>query len=204
MHIIISPSPPPSSPSLPSLSPLYVQALMFIIWIIIEVLFLFLFYELPTVIENDSTTKPQSPHHKTTPHSEHLPSGPSANIQQATIPGDSMSDYAKTANGLLVGSQSTTVEVQNGGDGTSEQSPLLSRFSVNKTTLYNTNSKNQTEEAVASESQVHVHPSCWQRLKKTGGHFVWSVSELLREEMVVLLAILFITMFSQTTTEVLG
>ena len=175
---------------------------MFIVWIIVEILFILLFFELPSVIENESTGKSQPPQLKTTPHSEHLPSGPSANIQEATVPDESMRNYAKTISGQLGNTQPAKVEVRRGDDGggASEDSPLISPHPVNRTTSYNTNSNNQNEEGAVSVS--HEHCSCWQSVKKAGNHLVWSVSELLHEEMVVLLAILFITIFSQTTTEV--
>ena len=175
---------------------------MVIIWIIIEVLFIFLFYELPPVKEEESgEEKPNvqfSKHTSKNSPSKNVPGGTSANIQEAHTPdnNESLNDFSKNRKDMLGYSQSAQVQVNIPNNGPSENSPLLPRLVVNQTAQYNTNSNNQHEEATTDGGR-----SCWHLTKKAGSHLMWCFSELLREEMIVLLAILFITMFSQTTTE---
>ena len=167
-----------------------------------EVLFIFTFYSLPPVKEELSVDKQQSPKHKNAAQSNRLHGGPTAaahaNIQvEGNIPDESLGEVTKSTKDMFKYSQS--VQVQDGAQ--SENSPLLPRLSVNRPPLYNSNSNNPHEEAVTVRGN-EGKPSLCQRIDRALRHLAWMISELLREEMVVLLAILFVTMFSQTTTEV--
>ena len=168
---------------------------MTIIWIIMEVLFIFMFYKLPPIKEGitEEETSAQSQKHLNTSPS---PNNPSTNIQEEDDHDQSLNEYGRN---VLACSQSAQVAV-NPRSAIDETSPLIPHFSVKRTASYNTNSNNHHEQSTAR--RTHDNNSCCHRVKRAGSHLVWSISELLREEMVVLLAILFTTMFSQTTTEV--
>ena len=167
---------------------------MVIIWIIIEVLFIFLFYELPPAKEEmTSEDKAHAALQGVKNESDNMPSRPSPNIQEAGLPDDDKSLKNHSKNDVSV--SSSLLYSKNGPD---ENSPLIPRFST--TTQYNTNTNNQHDD-VTIEGRGRSR-SCWQSVKGAGRHLMWSISELLREEMVVLLAVLFVTIFSQTTTEV--
>lgn len=178
---------------------------MTFIWIIVEVLFVLMFYHLLPVKEKLTIDEQRSPKHKNKAQVDQLHNtGPpiaAANIQvEGSIPDESLGDVTKSTKDMFKYSQS--VQAQDGG-AQSENSPLLLHFSVNKPPPYydNSNSSNPHEEAAAVQGNDE-RPSFCQRIGSALRHLVWMTSELLREEMVVLLAILFITMFSQTTTEV--
>ena len=159
-----------------------------------------MFYSLPPVTDELSIDKQRSPRHKTAAQSNQLHSGPTeaANIQiEGNIPDESLGEVTKSTKDMFKYSQS--VQVQDGAQ--SENSPLLPRLSVNRPPLYNSNSNNPNEESVTVQSN-EGKPSFCQRIGRALRHLAWMISELLREEMVVLLAVLFVTMFSQTTTEV--
>ena len=166
---------------------------MTIIWILIEVLFIFLFYELPTVKEEQTEDKPlpQSPRHRS---SSQLLSGPSPSIQKEDVPDQSLRDYSESG---LRYAQSAEVQVTPSNDG-GENTLFIPHTS--RTASYSTNCDDQLKEAATGES--HQGGSCWQEVKKAGAKLVWSISQLFREEMIVLLTILFSTTFSETTTEV--
>lgn len=171
---------------------------MTIIWILVELLFIFMFYHLPPVKEELSVDKQQSPKHNINTAQVdqlHVNVGPSA--VEGSIPDESLGEVTKSTKDMFKYSQS--VQVQDGTQ--SENSPLLPRFSVNRPSAYNSNSNNPHEEAVTVQGNA-LKPSCCQRIASALRHLAWMISELLREEMVVLLAVLFVTMFSQTTTEV--
>lgn len=175
---------------------------MTVIWIIVEVLFIFMFYSLPPVKEELSVDKQWSPKHKNAVQSNQLHSGPTAaahaNIQvEGNIPDESLGEVTKSTKDMFKYSQS--VQVQDGAQ--NENSPLLPRLSVNRPPLYNSNSNNPNEGTVTVKGNERK-PSFCQRIGRALRHLAWMSSELLREEMVVLLAVLFVTMFSQTTTEV--
>ena len=175
---------------------------MAIIWVIMEVLFVVMFYHLPPVEEELSAEKQRSPKHKTQAPApvDQLHSGPMAagNVQvEGDIQNESLGEVTKSTKDMFKYSQS--VQVQDGAS--SENSPLLPHFSVNRPPLYNSNSNNPHEEAVTALGSEGNSPLC-EKIGSALRHLAWMISELLREEMVVLLAILFITMFSQTTTEV--
>ena len=165
-----------------------------------EVLFIFMFYHLPPVKEELSVDKQQSPKHKNTAQVDQLHGGSStaANIQvEGSIPDESLGEVTRSTKDMFKYSQS--VQIQDGTQ--SENSPLLPRFSVNRPPAYDSNSNNPHEEAVTVRGGA-MKPSSCQRIESALRHLAWMSSELLREEMVVLLAVLFVTMFSQTTTEV--
>lgn len=147
---------------------------MMILWIILEVMFLLLFRELPPVETGDK----QNARHKNNSQNEHQPNGQSA---RDDVPYQSLDDCS--ASMLIV--QATQI---NSISDRSETSPLIPHLSSNRYQSCNMSSSSQRNDV------LHCH--------RTGSHLVWLISELLREEMVVLLGILFITMFSQTTTEV--
>lgn len=162
---------------------------MTIIWILLEVLFILLFYELPTMKE-ETEDKPLAQSQS----SSQLPNAPSPSIQREDVPDQSLGDCSKSA---LSDAESAEVQVTPNNCG-SEKSPLIPHFSG--TASYNTNCNNQHKQAAAGESRGG--DSCWQGVKRAVDKLVWSISQLLREEMIVLLAILFSTIFSQTTIEV--
>ena len=172
---------------------------MTVIWVIVEVLFVFTFYHLPPVKEEmvpadrAQPSKQRDVTQSNQPHSGSL----TANIPiEGSIPSGSVSEVTKSTKDMFKNSQSVLVQ----GGSKSERSPLLPRFSVNEPTSSSSNPR--THEGAVTVPSDAVKPSlCW-RMRKALSHLTWMTSELLREEMVVLLAILFITMFSQTTTEV--
>ena len=177
---------------------------MTIIWVIVEVLFILMFYHLPPVEEVLLLEKQRSPKHKNNAQVDHLHSGPTAAANnvliEGNIPDESLGEVTKSTKDMFKYSQS--VQVQDGAP--SENSPLLPHFSVNRPPTYcnNSNSNNPHEEAVTVQASEGKPNSLCQRVGSALRHLAWMISELLREEMVVLLAILFITIFSQTTTEV--
>ena len=174
---------------------------MMIIWIILEAMFVVFFYELPPFKEEEESHD-KSPSHRSVTQSEHLSIGSSADILEENAVEDSLSEVTKSTKDMFKYSHSVQIQV-NPESSQSENSPLLPHLSVQRTSSYNSNSNNQHEEATTKESASdNVKHSCCQRVKNAGSHLMWMISELLREETVVLLATLFITMFSQTTTEV--
>lgn len=173
---------------------------MTVIWIIVEVLFIFMFYQLPPVKEEMvpadgvQSSKQRNTTQSDQPHSGSL----TANVQiEGSISSGSASEVTKSTKDMFKNSQSVQVQ----GSNQSERSPLLPRFSVNGPTSTSSNNPRTHEEAVTVQSDAIKPSLCW-RIRKAFSHLMWMTSELLREEMVVLLAILFITMFSQTTAEV--
>lgn len=179
---------------------------MTFIWVIVEVLFILMFYHLPPIKEELTVDEQRSPKHKNRAQVDQLHNaGPpisAANIQvEGNIPDESLGDVTKSTKDMFKYSQS--VQVQDGG-AQSENSPLLPHFAETKSPPYynsNSNNPNPHEAAEAIQGNDERRSFC-QRIRSALRHLVWMISELLREEMIVLLAILFITMFSQTTTEV--
>jgi len=210
---------------------------MMLVWIIIEVLVLFLFYEFPPVKDEQECTedsnsspsseKPQSPPcrtnaddgdtdiddkvHHVTPSDSSSESSGKDNCSELDQSGKTSENYDndwELPDSNFDGEKSLLLPSRPAAGLSINRTPNLSRRSpIQPITLYGTfedsvakedleNSSAQTSNAVA------VRLSFWKRVGKAQKHLLWLVSEVLREEIVLLLSVLFVTMFNQTAIEV--
>lgn len=209
---------------------------MMLVWIIIELLVLFLFYEFPPVKDEQECTeesnsspsseKPQSPPcrtnaddgdtdiddkvHHVTPSDSSSESSGKDNYSELDESGKTSENYDNADCELpdSNGEKSLLLPSRPAAGLSINRTPNLSRRSpIQPNTLYGTfedsvakedleNSSSQTSNSVA------VRLSFWERVGKAQKHLLWLMSEFLREEIVLLLSVLFVTMFNQTAIEV--
>lgn len=168
---------------------------MTVLWVILEVMFLFLFYQLPSAVEPvgiDSDSKQQS--------------SASEDKEKCTDLSDenSVCEKNRTTDGETV-RKNTLKQSVDVDSSTGETTPLLStqrnvhRYSLNK----------DIEQSVTKEGHDSIERggdttgvSGYDRLTKARRYIVFVVSRIIREEIVVLLALQFLTVFSQTAIEV--
>ena len=167
---------------------------MTIVWLIIEAMFLFLFYQLPSVIESEQ------PDVKRTNRDKHKATSFQDNSVK-TVSGSCESDVYQS----LKSNESTSLYV----DSTTgeEATPLLS---TQPNTYYSLNRGSEKQPPLPSE-ETHNSNNVGAGSESTSddgnvlrgwNYVVFVVSSMVREEIVVLLAVIFLTVFSQTAIEV--
>ena len=165
---------------------------MTIVWLVIEAMFLFLFYQLPSAVEpvQDDRTRHNG---SSTGYEEQSMKSDIARVY-SNVHEDG--DEKQTCNGTTsVHIDSTTEE---------EHTPLLSgqpntNYSLNSDSkkLPQPPSINRSDAADDSEDTADRG-----MLARACHYITFVASQMVREEVVVLLAVLFLTIFSQTAIEV--
>lgn len=170
---------------------------MTVVWVVLEMMFLFLFYQLPSAIEpvdSDSDKKKQQSN-VTDDDSKELSLSSSSECEQ------SKNDTSIDGKGIYKNTSKQVVDIDSA---TGETTPLLSaqmnkhRYSLNKDLE---KSESVTEGGHVSDGYYTKVPGN-DRLAKSQHYSVFVASRMIREEIVVLLAVLFLTVFSQTAIEV--
>ena len=166
---------------------------MTVVWVILELMFLFLFYQLPSAIEpvqqqgNGDDTKPDS----STPH-QHSTTGSSCEKEEK-----SDRHLHKQSNRKLDGQKrhfkSLSKSAVRVDASTGESTPLLGDPGRN-TSHYSVNIDTEKSSQDLQDGNG--------LLAKAGRYIVFVASRMVLEEIVVLLAVLFLTVFSQTAIEV--
>lgn len=171
---------------------------MTVLWVILEVMFLFMFYQLPSAVEPvgiDSDSKQQS--------------SASEDKEKYTDLSDENSVCEKNKNDVNIDGKTVnentskwSVDVDSA---TGETTPLLS--TQRNVQRYSLNKDIEQSESVVTEEDIErggdtTGVSGYSRLTKARRYIVFVVSRIIREEIVVLLAVLFLTVFSQTAIEV--
>ena len=152
-----------------------VQLFMAIIWAVIEVMYLFLFTHLPTVKEEEEETAQSSPN--TIVNGDSIePDEKKCSLNGEPPSGLQDSDYSTARHSSIA----------------DEKSPLLPDPS------HQMQYKIQTNELELQKTERNL---C-DRLSREVNNLLWLVKELMREEIVLLLALLFFTFFNQMTMEV--
>ena len=170
---------------------------MTVIWLVLEVMFLFLFYQLPSAVEPEQ--------HVVTGHKDNA-----AGYQEQSTKIDSASVSSYESNSHKSGHEKRTYK---GGtsvqiDATTaeeceEYTPLLSA-QPNTSYSINRDLKKQPQSASEEAGNGDITGGDSENEKPVRGcsYIVFVVSQMVQEEIVVLLAIFFLTMFSQTAIEV--
>ena len=171
---------------------------MMVIWIIVEVMFLLMFYELPPINQDEEKddvkddVKNEGENNSTSEERSLQQSDTSVKMDSDGI---SISQTQSTKD-LFVNSP-RNCNPRNQDTKVNERTPLLpgeSSGSINKSADdYGT----RTED---DKMGVAVELTKLQRVQK---RVLWLLSEFMREEIVVLLAIIFVTVYNQTTIEVI-
>ena len=149
---------------------------MVIIWASIEVMYLFLFTHLPTVKEDEEEEE----------EGEVTQTPPNTSINDDF---DEKKDLTTVSlnEELPSGLQDSDYSSARHSSKADEKSPLLS------------------DNIQGSEHVVHgTKSNLYNRLSRDISKLLWLVNELMREEIVLLLALLFFTFFNQMTMEVRG
>ena len=140
---------------------------MMIIWVLLEILFLFFFFSLPPVVENrKSDISDQS---KT------------SRIVPVSVDHHEEDDKSDFKNGESI-----------------ENSPLVGPGQIQSLL----SGRGSTSYGTVSSNAEEPHKNCYVALAGLIKHFLWLVSQLIREEPVVLLSIVFISLFDNLTLEV--
>ena len=207
---------------------------MMLVWIIIELLVLFLFYEFPPVKEEEcseesnpspSSVEPHSPCRTNTGNGDTDIDDKEYHVTPVQSDSSSGKDNSCELDQSKKNYNRTDCEPPD-SNLEDEKSPLLlpsrpsTGLSINRTpnlsrrdpalpgnTLYGTFEDSVAKEDMEDSSSrtpnsVAARLSFWERVMKTQKHLWWLLLEFLREEIVVLLSVLFVTMFNQTTIEV--
>ena len=164
---------------------------MTVIWLVIEVMFLFLFYQLPSAVEPVE--------HKGTDNGTGYQEQ-STKLDNASVSIDESDSYKgghekrTYKGGTSVQIDSTTGE---------EYTPLLS---AQPNTKYSINTDFKKQPQSTSEGANHREMTGGDsengKLLRGCSYVVFVASQMIREEIVVLLAVIFLTVFSQTALEV--
>lgn len=148
---------------------------MMSIWILIGLMFLFLFFQLPTAHDGDNETKDSTSERTSSPPG--LPEDIDNTITSEDI------SLSKEATPLL-------------SEGSKEQ---LSQQSVDNSadlTKYGSINSPHINSPMRKRSNVVIY------IEKKWLHFCWVLGELVTEQVTFLLAVLFITLFNQQVLEV--
>lgn len=167
---------------------------MTVVWVVLEVMFLILFYQLPSAIEpvNDSDTKTGTVDGERT-------KGSDDDVSEQGEKKDRSRNGERTCSPIGRISKNVRVDAATG-----EVTPLLSAQQITRNYSMNRISEHLVEGAHDPVERVgsSVRISGYQRLMKARHYIVFVASQTVREEIVVLLAVLFLTVFSQTAIEV--
>ena len=154
---------------------------MTVIWIVLELVLLLMFHQLPSAVENEEkvTGETRTRESRTDQESDDIEEGRNS-----------------TRNSV----RHTQVSISTGEN---EGAPLFSsgiatRHSVNK----DVGVPESAPEVETVPDRVSECPSICSRLRKAQQYLFLVASEIVKEEIVVLLAVLFMTVFSQTAIEV--
>ena len=191
---------------------------MMVIWIVLELMFIFMFYHLPSAIENeeesvenDSTSKRSSSETRTEGESRTKQESDSSTCsEKCSTSGSEEEVKVERINCIRNNVRHSQVHVSANENyaalaqsESTETTPLLSsgsgnRYSVNKDVSISASASvvEKVPERIRERS-----PIC-SRLQKAQQYVFLVASEMVKEEIVVLLTILFMTMFSQTAIEV--
>ena len=150
------------------------QVFMVIVWVLMEVLFLFLFFSLPTIPDTTQSEPSDSPASDHTPSSDHI-----------------LINSMKPSEGGVPSYQPPSENFESRSS--NESTPLLSK--KNPAIAHSSAPTYYTEGVAESGSGRGWCSQLYHGIR-------WRVLELMKEELVVLLAILFNTMFNQTAIEV--
>ena len=187
---------------------------MVVIWIVLELMFVIMFYQLPSAVEDENESEDSAHTNKTSSENEER-------TNKATASDSSEDLTSGEVYGQSVNSGSDTIQIHSPVDrkpdnniaytepDTGETTPLLSA-QHNTRTKYSLN--RDTEKSVS----VHVHDgalvkpevsgarrfNCGRLARQAQRYVMFIASQMVREEIVVLLAVLFMTIFSQTAIEV--
>ena len=171
------------------------QALMTIVWLVIEAMFLFLFYQLPSAVEpvQDDRTR----------HN-----GTSTGYEEQSMKSDIARVYSNVHEDgdekrACNGSTSIHIDSTTG----EEHTPLLS---AQPNTNYSLNSDSKKLPQPPSMGAINRNDTAGSSedtadrgmLARACHYVTFVASQMVREEVVVLLAVLFLTIFSQTAIEV--
>ena len=185
---------------------------MVVIWIVLELMFVIMFYQLPSAVEDENESEDSAHTNKTSSENEERTNKATAS--------DSSEDSGEVY-GQNVNSGSDTIQIHSPVDrkpdndvaytepDTGETTPLLSA-------QHNTNTKYSLNRDTEKSVSVHVHDGvqvkpefggakrfdCGRLARQALRYVMFMASQMVREEIVVLLAVLFMTMFSQTAIEV--
>ena len=162
---------------------------MTVVWIILEIMFLVMFYKLPSAVEVPVPPQDEG--------SNHGGDGTRPRTQQANVTGDERGERDVVASRTQSSRNSNhkkkrtlTKSAKSTKSATEETTPFLRDPQANSVNI-----------DIESSSQS-VNESGRGRLTRATQYVIFVVSQIIREEIVVLLAVLFLTMFSQTAIEV--
>ena len=166
---------------------------MTVAWIVIEIMFLALFYQLPSAVEpatsgenNEQSTRVASHQIQGTEEEEKGQNG----FVAAGVPSTPKEEKKKKPPSLAKSGKLLVSLNANAG----EASPLLR--DPHRNANYSINRPNQPDTEAGSEVRGAS------RLARARGYVRFVMSRMVREEIVVLLAVIFLTIFSQTVIEV--
>ena len=203
---------------------------MMVVWIILEAMFLFLFFHLPTASDEDKTqtnsdtisSTHRSPQHNTNDVNTPITASDTPVINTVIVEDLSFKGSGNT--GLLnqsrlvhsthdmfvSHSQNETVTHQS-SNMNKETTPLLNESGHHQDHAYiglkssdnNYGSINKEDVIIFNEEMNEDVPGniCY-KMKSKIYHIYWMMKELIKEEIVLLLAFLFITLFDQLVLEV--
>lgn len=167
------------------------QAFMTVMWIVLELMFLLMFYQLPSAVENEEE--------EVNNHTSKCPSSTSETRTGGlrTQQGPDDVEEGRNSNRNSVTHPQPSCQVHIAGE-ENERTPLFPRntsLSVNQD-VGSASEVERAPERMSERSPIHS------RLSKAQQYVILVASEIVKEEIVVLLAVLFITVFSQTAIEV--
>ena len=144
-------------------------------------------------------TKKKSSHYDgITSSNTQSPQSDEVNFHKETSP--LLSDYSDSS----TPEHRTAVTVMTNGVHSPALPPPPNYGSIQSPVQEEEDSVSNYEDIVGEEGEYSSTVSGADQLKKAGRYFIWIISELLREEIVVLLSVLFMTMFNQAAIEVLN
>ena len=188
---------------------------MTVVWVILEVMFLFLFYKLPSAVEVSILHQDEEEEEEEEGEGEgerggkHTGSG----TRYASIRGGSEGEREAVAAGAPVQREANFKREKK--KRSLAKSAVRSKSAVKETTPLLRDTQNTSNHSVNRESSSQlVDDGGGGRSREEGGgrgrlarvvrYVRFVASQIIREEIVVLLAVLFLTMFSQTAIEVLS
>lgn len=204
---------------------------MMVIWIILEIMFLFLFFHLPTACDEEDKTHTNSDTissaHSTPQHNSNNVNTSISTSDTPVINTDIVEDLSLQDNestGLLnqshlvhsthdmfiSHSQNQTVTYQS-SDTNKETTPLLNESDHHQDYVHNRLKSSENNYGSINEDDVimlnekmdeDVPGNICYKMKSKIYHIYWMLKELIKEEIVLLLAFLFITLFDQLVLEV--
>lgn len=173
------------------------QLFMVLVWTFIEILFIFLFFHLPTIKDEEDETAPATENtQEVTKEEEAEEEEEGEEVKTSSTSGIYSNAVAADSSRSGRGSShSLTSSSEDHAGLNMENEPLIARKSPN--IQYGTQPQEESYQPVKKRKSLW-HSEIVGLVK----HVLWALNEMLREEVVILLAVLFITLFNQMTLEV--